>query len=493
MLVHKYMMKAISNIVAAVSSFVALMVMTRYVSYEYGVMMWGFAFVALFNIVTGLGFDTAHIKFIAEGRNQNDCFSTYTIIRLLLTLLMVIFSIAAVIIGLHNESMDAEAAKVVAVFITSYTVLNIRTIITTTFDARLESGKSSIIIVAESIVRSVLLIILALKQVSADVLSTSYLISTVVTIIPTLLFTKNVGLKFTRPTLFKEYAIFAAPLILSSLVLGSVDSLDKVIIGFSGTPLEVSYYAAAMGAVVAMVSLGVSMNNVILPQLSSPEMISSRSKTEKLVWASQKYLMMFLLPVTAVLIVYGEEIASVLFGSDFSKAGIILSILSVMMTLKILSGVLSQVLYASNNGRLYTRASVAYGISVIVMFLLFIPASSPFPWTEGIGAAIAATLGSIFYTIVLTYYVKRSTGVRVYSELWKHLLATAITIAVLVFASCYFGGVGILWVIIVSLLGLGVHLAVLYATGEFRKSDVVFFLNAINPKQIYESLEDELQ
>ena len=492
MLVHKYMMKAASNVVAAVSSFVALMVMTRYVSYEYGVMMWGFALVALFNIVAGLGFDTAHIKFLAGGGNQNNCFSTYTVIRILLTLLMIILASATLWISVGNGSMGSEAAGVIAVFIIYYAAWDIRSIFTVTFDARLESGKSSIVIMLESIVRSVLLIVLALQQVSADVLSMAYLTGMILAVVSAAWLSRNINLKFVRPTMFKEYAYFAAPLILSTIVLMAMEALDRVIIGFNGDLLEVGYYAAALGAVTAVISLGNSMNNVILPQLSSPDMTCSREKTEGLVWISQKYLMMFLLPVTAVLIVHGEAIATVLFGSDYARAGVILSVLSVMMTLKIISGVLSQVLYASNKVGLYTRASVFYGILVIALYFLLIPSSSPFPLTGGIGAALAVTVGSMVYIAILMYYVKQSTGVGIYPQLWKHILSTAATLSVMFATYCCFDISGLLSVAVVSLSGLIVHMSVLAITGEFRKSDIEFFRNALSPKQIYQSLEDEL-
>lgn len=493
MLVHKYMMKAMSNIVAAVSSFVALMVMTRYVSYEYGVMMWGFAFVALFNIVTGLGFETAHIKYIAEGRDQNNCFSTFAVIRGSLTLAMILMASAMIYVGIADGTMNAEAAGVIAVFIVYYAVWDLRSIYTVTFDARLESGKSSIVIILESVIRSVLLIILALKQVSADTLSLAYLTGMILAMVSTLWLSRNINLKFVRPTMVKEYAIFAAPLVISSLVLMAMEALDRVVIGFNGNLLEVGYYAAALGAVTAVITLGNSMNNVILPQLASPDMTGSKEKTEGLVWTSQKYLLMFLLPVTAVLIVHGEAIATVLFGADYARAGVILSILSVMMTLKIISGVLSQVLYASNNAKLYTRASVFYGVLVIALYFLFVPTSSPFPWTGGTGAALALASGSVVYVAMLTYYVKTSAGVGVYPKLWKHLLSTAVTLIVMFAALRFFDISGLLSVVAVSFLGLVVHMSVLAVTREFHRSDIRFFINALSPKQIYESLEDELQ
>lgn len=490
MLVHKYIMKVISSIVAAVASFVALMVMTRYVGAEYGVMMWGFAFVALFNAVAGLGFETAHIKFVAEGKDQDNCFSTFTVIRLLLTGLMVVLTASFTIVGVFNNSIGTDLAAVIFIFIFYYAIWDIRSILTVTFDARLESGKSSIIIIVESVVRSAILIVLALMQVSVDILSLAYVIGMIIAAISSLALCRNIGVRLVRPTMFREYFTYAAPLVISSLALMIIESLDKVMIGFNGDALEVGYYAAAMGAVIAVVGLGNSMNNVILPQLSNSEMTSSKS--EGLVWMSQKYLMMFLFPVMAVLMVYGEVIASVLFGSSFSRAGIILSILGVMMTLKVLSGLLSQVLYATNNAGLYTKASLIYCVFVFVLYFLFIPDTGIWTWTGGVGAALAVSVGSLLYIILLSYYVKHAAGIGLYPNLWKHMLSLIATLFILGAIWYQFDVSGPLWVIMVSTVGLIVYFGVLVIFKELRRSDIEFFMNAMSPKQLMASLDEEL-
>ena len=46
--------------------------------------------------------------------------------------------------------------------------------------------------------------------------------------------------------------------------------------------------------------------------------------------------------------------------------------------------------------------------------------------------------------------------------------------------------------ITVSMLGLFVYLGVLVILKEFTKSDITFFMNAINPKQLMKSLDEEL-
>jgi len=130
---------------------------------------------------------------------------------------------------------------------------------------------------------------------------------------------------------------------------------------------------------------------------------------------------------------------------------------------------------------------------VIVLYVLFIPSSDYFPWTGGVGAALAVTIGSAIYIILLTYYVKRSTGVGVYPNLWKHLLSMAVTLIAMLTVMHYFDVSGLIRVAAVSLSGLGIHMLGLFLTGELRKSDMEFFKNAINPKQIMKSLEDEFE
>jgi O-antigen/teichoic acid export membrane protein len=201
---------------------------------------------------------------------------------------------------------------------------------------------------------------------------------------------------------------------------------------------------------------------------------------------------MFLFPIMAVLMVFGQLIASVLFGSGYSRAGLILSILGIMMVLKVISGVLSQVLYASNNAKLYTKASVIYCVFVTVLYFLFIPDVGIWTWTGGVGAALAVTIGSLLYIVLLSYYVKHAAGIRVYPNLWKHMVSLILTLSVLVAFWYCFDVSGPIWMILVSMVGLLVYFGVLALLKEFRRSDIKFFMNALSPKQLMNSLDEEL-
>lgn len=370
MLVHKYVMNAISKIVASGVSFISLMVMTRYVGDQYGIMMWGMSFVAVFNAVSDLGFHTANIKSVAEGRDQNACFSSYFAVKMILTAIMVVVSVISISIsamGGHVER-ERETLQVVAIFIAYFVVQNLQTVMTGMFDGRIESGKSSLVFMTEYVSRSIILIVLALMQVSVTVLSSAYLAGTLVSLAMTILFFRRPKVTFVRPKYIREYAMFAAPLSVSMVLLSALSYLDKVLVGIYDGSLEVGYYAAAMGVVWAFTSFGDSLNRIILPHLSKYDLYDKESGAEEVIWRSEKYMAMLIFPLVAILMALGPELSIILFGAGYSQAGVILSYHSVLIAAFVFTGILSQVLYAANKASLYGKAVVTFSAITVILF-----------------------------------------------------------------------------------------------------------------------------
>ena len=181
MLVHKFMMKAGANVLGSALSFVSLMVMTRYVGEQYGIMMWGWAFTAMFNAFSDLGFNSANLRYLSKrDDNQNAYFSTFFAVKILLSLTVTIMSSVSVYLTYSNGSMDQESLGVCIVFVAYYLLYNIQTALTVSYDGRMENGKSSIALTIEYLVRSVLLIILALSGADPSTLSSAYLVGIII-------------------------------------------------------------------------------------------------------------------------------------------------------------------------------------------------------------------------------------------------------------------------------------------------------------------------
>ena len=496
MLVHKYVMNAISKIVASLISFISLMVMTRYVGDQYGIMMWGMSFVAVFNAVSNLGFHTANIKSVAEGRDQNACFSSYFVIKMILTAIMIAVSVIFISISAMEGHVDRETLQVVLIFIAYFTVQNLQTVMTGMFDGRIESGKSSIVFMTEYVSRSIILIILALMQVSVTVLSLAYLMGTLVSLAMTLLFFRRPKIRLVRPKYIREYAMFAAPLSVSMVLLSALNYLDKVLIGIYDGSLEVGYYAAALGVVWAFTSFGDSLNRIILPHLSKFDLYDKDSGAEEVIWRSEKYMAMLIFPLVAVLMVLGPELSVVLFGAGYSQAGVILSYHSVLIAAFVFTGILSQVLYAANKASLYGKAVVLFSAVTIVCYAVLIPdeiLGIQMLNLGGVGAALSLSIGYVFLTVLIAYLIRSAVGIRIYKGFWKHLISLISTVAILSVFTSFIDVSGIWMLILTVLLCVGLYCGMIFVAGEISREDVRFVLDAINPKKIHDSLSEEMK
>jgi len=496
MLIHKYVMNVVSKVVASLMSFVALMVMTRYVGDQYGVMMWGMAFVAFFNAVTDLGFHTANMKFVAEGRDQNACFSTYLTVKLGLVLVMAALSSAFIYASMRDGSVGRDTVLVVIVFIAYYIVQDIQATLTGMFDGRLESGKSSSVFMIEYVARSFILMALAVMKVSPAVLSLAYLLGTLISFSLAVYLFRRPRIRLVRPVYIKEYIRFAAPLSFSILLISSLDYLDKVLVGIYSGSLEVGFYAASMGIVWAFTSFGGSLNRIMLPHLSRIDIGKNPEEGERAMWTAERYMAMLILPPVIFLMVLGPEVSTLVFGAGYRQAGVILSYHSVMIAAFIFTGMLTQVLYASGRVALYGKAVMAYAVVVICGYALLIPDNVlgfQLGGLGGVGAAISLSAGYAFLTVLLAYLIRQKVGIRFYSKFWKHLASAAVSLLCLAAFVRYFDADGILMLLISGAVCLLSYAASSFILGELRREDVMMMADALSPKKLKESLDEELK
>lgn len=489
-------MNVISKIVASLASFVALMVMTRYVGDQYGVMMWGMAFVALFNAVTDIGFHTANMKFVAEGKDQSTCFSTYLTVKLGLILLMVILTFVFTYASIQSGNVNWDTFLVIIVFIAYFIVQDVQATLTGMFDGRLESGKSSSVFMVEYLTRSFLLMALAFLKVSPTVLSLAYLFGTLISFILALYLFRRPKMRLVRPAYIKEYIMFAAPLSFSILLMSSIEYLDKVLVGIYGGSLEVGFYAASMGVVWAFTSFGGSLNKIMLPHLSKIDIKKNPEEGENIMWTAERYMAMLILPPVVFLMVLGPEVCTLLFGEGYRQAGVILSYHSVMIAAYIFTGMLTQVLYASGKVTLYGKSVILFAAVVLTGYFLLMPDSFlgiQLGNLSGIGAAVSLSAGYVFLAVLLAYLIRHKLGIKFYNKFWKHLFSAGVSLLCLTVFVHYFDVSRILMFLLAGALCLLSYAITAFLLGEVNKGDVVMIMNALDPKKLKESLDDELR
>jgi O-antigen/teichoic acid export membrane protein len=127
------------------------------------------AFVGLFNVIADLGFSSAHVKRISEGKDLGECIGTYATIKILLTGIMVALVIGGIATWkyvLHNEFFDDTRETVIYIFLLYYIFSNLALIALRTFVGRKEIAKVEVPMAFEPFVRVPLMILVAFAGVT---------------------------------------------------------------------------------------------------------------------------------------------------------------------------------------------------------------------------------------------------------------------------------------------------------------------------------------
>lgn len=494
MLAQKFVVKVGASMLSSIFLFVSLMVMTRYVGYEYSEMMWGWALIGLFNTLSDLGFNAATVKYISEGRDQNTCISTHLYLKVILIGIIIAVSVAYMIFfGVVNDTLDFERTKILLIFLAYYVISDLMWVMIYTFDGRLEAGRSSIIQASEGIIRSIILIVMAVMCVSADVLSMGYVLGIISSIAIAAYLFRGLKFKYVKPIYVKDYISFAKPVAVGLLLVTSITFIDKLFVEHFDGIMELGYYSAAMGIVYAVTAIGVALNFILLPQMSEMFISKKHEELRDVLWKSEKYISMIILPFIVFMCVFGDSLAITVLGAEYADAGNLISILALYIYINILLGILTQVLYSTNNNSLYRNATIVYAAFTFLFLFILVPENLGPMTMIGLGAegaAAAVTIGYFAFLLITSYYVKRSTGLTMYKGLVKHYVAGAITFAILFLVRSP-EPLGLIPLILFLLLALLIFYAIMFVIKGIRMSDVRFIISALNIKMLYDDAKEK--
>lgn len=487
MFARKYIIKVGASMLSSIFLFISLLVMTRYVGIQYGLMMAGWSLVGLFNTISDLGFNTATVKFISEGKDQNSCISTYLYIKIALAVAIVAITTVYLVINLVADMIDQDNFLIILIFLVYYIISNFMWVMIYVFDGRLEVGKSSVVQSSEGIIRSIILIIMAVCGCSAVILSFSYVIGIIISFLMALLLFKKVNFKLVKPIYFRDYISFAQPIAISLLLVTAVSFIDKVLVEEFCGPIELGYYSATMGLIYAATAIGVALNFIFLPQFSDLFATKNYDRLKETVWTSEKYLSMILLPIIIFMMVFGDELAVLLFGAGFHSAGSLISILALSIYFNIMLGILTQLLHSTNNSRYYRNATIVF--ACFTMILLFVLIPDKVGGFGADGAAMAITAGYAVFFIITSYYTKQSTGLSMHKGLIKQCAAAVISFIFMYGLHVYLPP-GLLTVALSLILGALLFYLLLFLLKEFKKKDLDFIISAFSPKN-FRRIKDE--
>jgi len=391
----------VGEIVFRLISLVVTIYLARYLGTAgFGKYNFVFAYLAFFNILTDLGFQTILVREMSRDPSITPkLIGNAYIIRLILTVIAFISSI--VVISLMSYPADTTTY----VYIASLTLLfvSFSDFYRTIFEANLRMEYN---IIAK----------LIFKGLSAGlILGIIFARGTLLHIIIALVFSEmvktllNYGFsrKFVKPRFEIDFGLWrylfkeALPLVLSSVIWVIYHRIDVVMLSMMMGDAEVGLYSAAYKLCEPLSLIPGALMISLFPVMSA-SFKTSRGRLEQSCRLSFKYLLIITLPIAIGVSLLSDKIIMMIYDTEFAGSAIALKILIWGPIFASGNAIFGNLLTAIGKQKLGTYITALCAFGNITLNFILIPRMS---YT---GASIASVMTAILTFIMSFYFVSRN-------------------------------------------------------------------------------------
>lgn len=203
---------------------------------------------------------------------------------------------------------------------------------------------------------------------------------------------------------FSDLWVSCKPLwVVSIMNRGLLPWAPVLLLGIWSTSEDVGVFGAAMRVSVLVSFLLLAVNNVIVPKLAELHTKGDIVALANISRRSAFFITLLVFPIFCFLFFYGSWVME-LFGDEFTKGGIILSILVLGQLVNVVCGSAGYLLIMSGNEK------VLRNITLVFALLQFTLIVSLAPIFGGVGAAIAVGVCMALTNIVAAYFVYLKLG-----------------------------------------------------------------------------------
>lgn len=499
MIGRRSLLIVVSTTLSSILAFIGLLAMTNYLGKDvYGNLSWVLATLGTLNVVADLGFNNAHIKRMSEGLDADDCISTFTVIKLILTALMVAFVFVSLLFWgyMTNEPISSETWGLVILFLLYYILYDISYIATTTFAARMEAAKGQLVWLIDPVIRIPLIIFVSVSHLTINELAYAFVLASVGVVVLSMFFLRRDNFHWKKPTLYRSYLQFALPLSVIAIAGAITLNLDKIFIGYFDNAGSVAYYSSAQTLVSTLAVIGTAVSSLAFPSFSKLHVDGDIESIRKVTYAAERYISMITIPIVTFLVLFPTQISVVIFGAQFAPAGEAMRFLAITIGLTLFSQVYSSQILGVNRPDISAKITLGTFILNVVLLLVLVPNELFGVRLLGMsytGAAIALALTALAVFVSVRLIVRGLTGTRTNLRILRHLVAGAAAGIVLEGLNNVLPLSGILTLVIFAVVTVVAFFAALAVLREFTRADVNYFLDLVNPKKMFSYMGEEMK
>ena len=482
--------------------YIALKFIALYMDpWEYGVIGFAYGFVALFSVFGNLGFNTAHVKRVSEGKDLGKCIATFAVTKTFLAGSMASITIGSIFVWkflLHRGFESPYHEQAVYIMLSYFILTTLAQTFTSTFNAKREIAKSQIPYFVYTLVRVTGTIIVATFGLGIILLAYTYLIGEIFHFGIMLFFFRKYPVSRPSMEYFRDYTSFAIPISIATVSAIIMTNVDKVFIQLFWSAEQVGQYFATFNLSRYILLFSRAVGMLLLPTISFYHSNNKLSEIDKLTIKAERYLSMLTFPIITSLIVLAYPIVHILLSDEYLPAIPVLQILPLFVLIEILSKPYTQQLSGMDMPKFARNRILIMMIVNIFLNLILIPQDIK---TLGLklaglgaeGAAIATVVAYLAGLLYVRIVAWRITGVKGSLSVIAHALSATISGTILYYISQHFFIARWYHLLGIVLVGLLIYFAILFVLKEFKKEDFDLFVNTLNPKKMINYLLEELK
>lgn len=450
----------ISQVITSICAFLWTIIIARYLGVsDYGIVSFAISFTSLVGIVMDLGMSTYITREIAKNRNSvNKYFNNIFIFKLILAIIL--FFISGLI--LYLLGYPQWTILITLLFTIELIFMSMTVFLNGVFQAFEEVKYQAI----GSILNSSLLLIGILITLGFDLgvvaIALSYTLSYFI-------YFSYILLKYIQTFSFPKFEIdvkFIKRVLIESIPFGLTNffytiyfSIDIVMLSYISGDYATGLYKSAYNIITVFTTFFVVYQAVIFPVMS--KFFKESQNLIKISYElSIKYLLLIIIPISAIIFFYARPIVDLIYSNQYSLASTPVQILIWTVLFLFINGAASVLLNAINQEKTVTKIYIIAALFNVCLNLILIPVYSYD------GAAIATVISEILITILTLYFMSK-TNYKPDLSLLKSVIKLVICGIILII---------ILYNIKVSLylaipIGLAVYLLSLFLTKSIDEQD----------------------
>jgi O-antigen/teichoic acid export membrane protein len=272
----------------------------------------------------------------------------------------------------------------------------------------------------------------------------------------------------------RELLVGSLPFAVTGLAMIVISRFDVVILGLTGTRIEVGAYEPALKVVEqAMLLVPLLFIAQYLPVASRAFAGGDNTEFRELYVGVSKIAYVMAFPAVIVFAAFPETILHVLYGPGFPASGLVAWLLLPGFVVNLAFGLNSSALAAVGNRRALARTGAIATAAMIVLALVLVPAFG------ATGAASATSATYVVLNVVVAFELVRATGVQPFRmDFVLTLLSSLGPLAAALAIRAWAGPVGF-WPAFGSVIALSaVWVALLFGLRVVRRDELTRLLPA---------------